>query len=109
MSLVERDAHIRFVPFCETRYALVDQYSFPEKDTTERICHNGVSNAIYACDGTISRTLPLHMYPLEGTIHPQILRSSHPHFQSRDPLMMALIQRTQLDRAQGRLEGFYTE
>jgi|SRR5271155_3114515 hypothetical protein len=106
---IERDRYKRHIPFCETRIALVDQISFPEKDTTERICHNGVSNAIYACDGTISRTLPLHMYPKVNQIHPQILRSSGPDFQSRDPMMMAIIEQTQRDRAAKRLEGFYTE
>jgi hypothetical protein len=106
---VERDQFKRHLPACSTRYAIVDQYSFPEKDTTERICHNGVSHAIYACDGTISRTLPLHMYPRYNEVHPQILRSSIPDFQVRDPVMALIIQQNQLDRANKRLEGFYTE
>lgn len=105
--MVDRDQHARHIPYCETRIALVDQYSFPEKDSTQRICHNGVSHAIYACNGTISRTLPLDQYPIVGTIHPQILKSSQPHFGSRDPLSRAIIEQNQLDRARGRLEGFY--
>jgi len=104
---VERDHYRRHLPFCETRIALVDQYMFPEKDTTERRCNNGLSNPIYACNGVISRTLPLHMYPEVNQVHPHIRMSSQPHFMSRDPVLSKFIERDQLDRASGRLEGFY--
>lgn len=94
---------------CVTRPALVDQYMWPEKDSQERICVNGVSNPIYACNGHVSRTLPLHMYPKVDEVHPQIRRSSQPHFGSRDPRMAAMITVNQLDRAKGRLEGLYLD
>lgn len=100
---------MRYIPFCETRIALPDQYSFPEKDTTERLCQNGVSHPIYSCRGEISRTLPLTMYPLVDQIHPQIFQSSQPHFMVRDPLMARAIEVDQLDKARGRLEGFYVD
>lgn len=104
---VERDHYLRHLPWCETRYPVVDQYMFPEKDTTERICNNGVANPIYACDGTISRTLPLDMYPKVNQVHPHILMGSQPHFMSRDPYTARLIEMDQLARARGQLEGFY--
>lgn len=104
---VERNLYRRHIPFCETRIAIVDQYMFPEKDTTERRCNNGVSHAIYACNGDISRTLPLHMYPKVDEVHPQIRMSSQPHFMIRDPVHAKHIEQNQLDWASGRLEGFY--
>ena len=104
---VERDRYRRHIPQCNTRIALVDQYMFPEKDTTERLCDNGVSNPIYACNGVISRTLPLHMYPEVNEVHPHIRMGSQPHFMIRDPVHAKIIERDQLDRASGRLEGFY--
>lgn len=104
---VERDRYIKHIPFCETRIALVDQYMFPEKDTTERLCNNGVSHPIYSCNGNISRTLPLTMYPAINEVHPQIRASSQPHFMARDSMMARMIEQDQLDRARGRLEGFY--
>ena len=102
-----RDGHLRYIPFCETRVAIVDQYMWPEKDTTERICHNGISHPIYACDGTISRTLPLDMYPRINEVHPQVRGPLPPHFMARDPCIARSIEMAQLDRARGRLEGFY--
>ena len=108
MSL-ERNHHRRHVPFCPSRIALVDQYMFPEKDTTERLCENGISHPIYACNGDISRTLPLDMYPEVNEVHPQIRQSSRPHFMIRDPVHARIIEMNQLDRASGRLEGFYIE
>jgi len=106
---IERDHYKRHVPFCQTRPALVDQYMWPEKDTTilGMTCHNGVSHPIYAIDGTISRTLPLDMYPLVHEVHPQIRRSSAPHFMIRDPVHARVIEQNQLDRAHRRLEGLY--
>lgn len=104
---VERDHYRKHLPFCPTRIALVDQYMFPEKDTTERLCENGVSHPIYACNGDVSRTLPLHMYPEVNEVHPQIRMSSQPHFMIRDPVHASVIERDQLDRASGRIEGFY--
>lgn len=104
-----RNGSRRYMPFCETRIALPDQYMFPEKDTTERICHNGQSHPIYSCNGEISRTLPLTMWPKVNEIHPQIFFSSQPHFGLRDIEMSKVIERDQLDKAAGRLEGFYVD
>jgi hypothetical protein len=104
---MERDLHRRHIPFCETRPAIVDQYMWPEKDTTERVCNNGVTHPIYACNGVISRTLPLTSYPRVDEVHPQIRMSSQPHFGSRDPRMRRAIEEAQLDIASRRLEGLY--
>ena len=106
---MDTTSHRRYIPFCETRIPIVDQYAFPEKDTTERICQNGVSHPIYSCRGEISRTLPLTMYPKVNEIHPQIFRSSQPHFGVRDPAMARMVEIDQLDKARGRLEGFYVD
>lgn len=106
---MDTTSHRRYVPFCETRIAPVDQYMFREVDTTERTCTNGVSHPIYSCRGEISRTLPLTMYPKVNEIHPQIFRSSQPHFGVRDPSMARMVERDQLDKARGRLEGFYVD
>jgi hypothetical protein len=103
------DGSRRYIPFCETRIPVVDQYMFPEKDTQERICHNGQSHPIYSCNGNISRTLPLNMWPKVDEIHPQIFYSSQPHFGVRDPTMSKMIEQDQLDKARGRLEGFYVD
>lgn len=106
---MDRTSHRRYLPFCETRIAPVDQYAFKEVDTTERTCTNGISHPIYSCRGEISRTLPLTMWPKVTEIHPQIFRSSQPHFGVRDPAMARMIEIDQLDKARGRLEGFYVD
>ena len=97
----------RFVPFCETQVFLGDQYMWPEKDTQERICHNGVSHPIYNCQGEISRTLPLDMYPRVNEVHPQVRGALPPHFGSRDPMTRRAIQAGEQDIREGRIEGFY--
>ncbi len=104
---VERDHYRRHIPYCATRTALVDQYMWDFKDSTLRTCQNGTGNPIYACNGVISRTLPLHEYPLVGEIHPAVRQSSQPHFMARDPHMARAITVDQMDLARGRLEGFY--
>ena len=106
---MSRDQSLRMVPFCTTRIAPVDQYSFPEVDTTERTCNNGVSGPKYACNGEISRFLPLHDWPEVNKIHPEIRMGSQPHFMARDPYVARQIETQQLDIAQKRLEGFYIE
>jgi hypothetical protein len=106
---MDTTSHRRYVPFCETRIHPADQYMFPEVDTTERTCQNGVSHPIYSCRGEISRTLPLTMYPKVNEIHPQIFRSSQPHFGVRDPAMARMVEMDQLDKARGRIEGFYVD
>ena len=104
---MSRDQHKRHIPFCETRVHLADQYMWPEKDTTERVCNNGVSHPIYSCRGEISRTLPLDMYPRVNEVHPQIKRGSQPHFGSRDPATRRMLDRDYMDIQAGRLEGLY--
>ncbi len=106
---MDRSSHQKYVPFCPTRIAPVDQYLFPETDTTERTCHNGVSHPIYSCEGNVSRMLPLTMWPKVHEIHPQIFQSSEPHFAVRDPIMGKIIEMDQLDKARGRIEGFYVD
>lgn len=102
---VERDRYRRHVPFCETRIALVDQYSFPEKDTSERICMNGLSHPIYSADGKISRQLPLDMYPRVDEVHPEMFGSSNPHFGMRNINSARQLEQRQLQRAGQRLNG----
>src|SRR5690348_1864673 len=104
---MERDLHRLHIPYCQTRVPVVDQYMWPEKDTSVPTCENGVSHPIYACNGNISRTLPLDMWPRVGEVHPQIIRSSQPHFMARDPRMRQAIMTFQLDKEAGRTEGFY--
>jgi hypothetical protein len=102
-----RDRSQRYMPHCPTRIAPVDQYMMQQVDTTERTCQNGVSHPIYACNGDISRTLPLTYYPKVNEIHPQIYDSSQPHFESRDRATRAQIERNQLALSGGIIEGLY--
>lgn len=104
---MDRNFHPKWIPLNRGRYAPCDQYMFPEMDKTERLAENGVSQAIYACNGNISYTLPLHMYPKENEIHPQISRSHYPHFPVRDPAMIKYITQAEKDMRDGRIEGFY--
>ena len=106
---MERNLSRKWIPFCPSRYAQVDQYSFPEKDTTERHPQDGLSHAIYSCNGWISYTLPLTMWPKVNQIHPQIAQSEVPHFGARDPYMRRQIELMEEDRKQKRLEGFYSQ
>jgi hypothetical protein len=107
---MSRDQHRRHVPFCESRVAIVDQYMWKEKDTTERLCHNGQSHGIYNCRGEISRTLPLDMYPRVNEVHPQVERIPvGPHFEARDPNTRRMIAMAQRDKAEGRVEGLYVD
>lgn len=108
---MNREGFAKYIPNCSERFgvAQVDQYSWPEKDFTQRVCENGTSHPIYACNGNISYTLPLHMYPPDYRfIHPQIGQSKNvPHFEVRDPIMGEYIKSMHLDKQNGRLEGFY--
>ena len=105
---MSRDQHRRHVPFCESRVAIVDQYMWPEKDTTERLCHNSLSHGIYNCRGELSRTLPLDMYPRVEQVHPQVQNVPvGAHFEARDPGMRRKIAMWQADAADGRVEGLY--
>lgn len=104
-----RDRSRRIVPYCMTRVAPVDQYMMKQVDTTERTCQNGVSHPIYACNGDISRTLPLTYYPEVDQVHPQFYESSQPHFGSRDRLTRAQIEAQQLQLSGGLVEGLYAQ
>jgi hypothetical protein len=108
---MDRNMHVKWIPLDRGRIAPCDQYMFPEMDKTERLAENGVSQPIYACNGTLSYTLPLHMYPKVNQVHPQISRSQIPHFPIRDPHMLRLVNNMQTrnlrDIREGRLEGFY--
>ncbi len=104
---IERDQYLRHIPYCATRVSLVDQYSWPEKDTTQPVCANGLSHPIYACNGVVSRFLPLDMYPPRDGIHPGIRPSILPRFGAREPSVAKHVERMQMDRAEGRLEGIY--
>ena len=105
---MERNWSRKWIPFCPTRYAQVDQYSFPEKDTTERHSFDGLSHPIYSCNGWVSYTLPLGMWPKVNEVHPQISMSELPHFGARDPQMRMQIESMERDRKEKRLEGMYT-
>lgn len=104
---MERNLHKKWIPLNRGRIAPVDQYMFPEMDKTERLAENGVSQPIYSSNGWISYTLPLHMYPREHEIHPQIAMSQIPHFPMRDRNMVRYVTQAQRDIQEGRLEGFY--
>lgn len=96
------------VPRCPQNVALVDQYSWPKKDTVQYRCVNGGASPIYDCNGNIHYTLPLHMYPKDnGRVHPDV---------SRDFTFPPEIERLGLDAQRqyqlsmmkdNRLEGFY--
>lgn len=92
---------------CTSRPPIVSQYMWPELDQTERVCNNGISHPIYACNGNVSYTLPLDMYPPVNGVHPQIRMSWYPQFDARDPVMRNYIEQMQEDRRLGRIEGFY--
>lgn len=82
---MERNLMYHHTPFCSIRVAAVDQYMWPKKDNTERICENGLSRPIYSADGLISYMLPLEHYPPDANkIHPDIANSSNkPFFNAR--------------------------
>lgn len=82
---MERNLMYKHVPYCGVRVSLVDQYSWKQKDSTERICENGVSYPIYSANGVISYMLPLEKYPPNyQAIHPDIAKSSNkPFFNAR--------------------------
>lgn len=106
---MDRTSHKRYIPYCSTRIHPVDQYSFPEVDTKERVCQNGLSHPIYSCNGEISRFLPLDMWPRVNEVHSQIRQSSIPHFNIRDREYAKRLEMEQLDIASKRLQGLYTD
>jgi len=104
---MERNRHRKNIPFCETRVAQVDQYSWPEHDPKERVCMNGITHPIYSCNGDISYTLPLDQYPRVNEVHPQIAYSRFPHYGFRDKNMEHYALAMAKDFESRRLEGFY--
>ena len=71
--IMDRHRHLKHVPTRHLNVPLVDQYMWAEKDTnTYKSQDNGVSHSIYDCKGSISFTLPLHMYPPVNDLHPQV-------------------------------------
>lgn len=108
---MDRNLHKKWIPLDRGRIAPCDQYMFPEMDKTERLAENGVSQPIYACNGNISYTLPLHMYPRGNKIHSQISRSQIPHFPIRDSDTLRFVEEIQRqylrDVRDRRLEGLY--
>lgn len=78
-----RDNYKKYVPTCPKTIPVVDQYMWKDRDTNQYNCNNGVSHAIYDCQGNVSYTLPLDMYPPGGDIHPQIPLSNRMHFNYR--------------------------
>lgn len=106
--MVDRYSHKRHIPFCPTQVPMVNQYMWPEKDTNEYLCVNGLSHAIYACDGSIARTLPLEMWPRVNEIHPQIAQSRRRHFALRSqPARDVFKSAFALQQRDNRLEGMY--
>jgi hypothetical protein len=113
---MSRDLHPRYVPFCETRIAMVDQYSFDSKDSAERVCHNGISRPFYSCDGKINRTLPLDKYPKTNEFAPEVRLPLPPHFEARSQRLRNSIMSGNFqqpiregyqDIQEGRVEGLY--
>ncbi len=81
---MDRNLHKKYIPNCPRQAAVVDQYSWPQKDTNQYMCYNGISHPIYDCKGDINYTLPLEMYPKVGAIHPQIGMVKRPHLNFRN-------------------------
>lgn len=111
---MDRQLHKKYVPTCPRHTALVDQYMWPQKDSTKYMCHNGISHAIYDCKGWINYTLPLEMYPPVGKVHPQIAMVRRPHLQYRGSSLHRTDHRqhsreyySNKDSIEGRTEGFY--
>jgi len=97
---MDRHMHLKHVPTQIPNISLVDQYMWPEKDSTIHHPHdNGISHPIYDCKGWIHYSLPLEMYPKVGHLHPQVqhqLNSNQRHYQNRSK-----------DAREGRTSGFY--
>ena len=79
-----RDQHRKYVPTCPSTIEPVDQYLWGQTDTNKYTCNNGISNAIYNCQGEIHFSLPLHEYPPVHDVHPQIAMTHPMHFNFRE-------------------------
>lgn len=80
-----RNYHTKYFPEAPRNIALVDQYSWPVHDTNKYMAYNGISHAIYSCNGSINYTLPLEMYPPVDDVHPQIKMVRRMHLNQRGP------------------------
>lgn len=81
---MDRNIYPKYYPKCPRNIALVDQYSWTNKDTNDYTCENGISHPIYDCNGWIQYSLPLDMYPPINDIHPQIKMIKKMHLNWRD-------------------------
>jgi hypothetical protein len=116
---MDRQNSFKVFPTCPRNIGIVDQYSWPQKDTNKYRCYNGISHPIYDCKGWINYSLPLEMYPPVDAPHPQIAMVKKGHLQYRgDPEVYALrkypgapyrLPATEgFSYAQDLTEGFYT-
>ncbi len=80
-----RNYHTKYFPQAPRHIALVNQYSWPVKDTNKYMAYNGISHPIYSCNGNINYTLPLEMYPPVDDVHPQIKMVRRMHLNQRGP------------------------
>ena len=80
---MDRSSHLKYIPECPRNPGIVDQYMWPQKDTTKYMCYNGISSPIYDCKGDISFSLPLEEYPPVHAVHPEIELIKRPHMRYR--------------------------
>lgn len=83
---MDRNLHKKYIPNCPKNIALVDQYMWNTKDTSSYGCQSGLSHTIYNCNGDISYSLPLFMYPPVNKIHPQIKLQQQENYDNLDSL-----------------------
>ena len=81
---MDRHLHKKYQPQCPRNAAIVDQYSWGDKDTTKYKCYNGISHPIYDCKGWVNYSLPLEMYPPVNEVHPQIAMVKREHMNYRE-------------------------
>jgi len=107
---MDRQLHKKWFPNCPRHAAVVDQYMWPQKDTTAYRCYNGISHPIYDCKGWVNFSLPLEMYPPVHQVHPQIAMVRRPHQQYRGTAKFPVqVEHFGFnDISEGRTEGFYS-
>lgn len=84
---MDTTGHLRYIPVCPPAVALVDQYNWKDKDAKLEygLCNNGIGQPIYNCQGNISRSLPLEMYPKVNEIHPEVRMMQNYIYDKRYP------------------------
>lgn len=75
---------------------------WPQKDSNQYMCFNGISHPIYDCKGWINYSLPLDMYPKINEIHPQIAMTSRLLLNDRSNAA----RRRYEDRAKGYVQSY---